>query len=293
MFSAFFGNYLLNKGIVTGEQLSQVLENQRIIRLKLGMLAINAGYMNARQVDEIHELQALKDKRFGDLAIEKGYLTSVQLDALLKQQKSEHLLLAQALIDDGLITIEGFEKEINNYKKEHGLTDEQLDALKHNNVEMVVHAFLAFGESTLSKHYSDYVTLFLKNMIRFIDADLRIDRVEKIDTIQLPHLVRQTITGDARIFTGLSGEELPFITLAGRYADEHFDKIDEYPIDAAGEFLNFHNGLFTVNLSDEGIEMTLDVQSYLEDSTLTPTHHLYHIPIYTSFGVIDLIIGQL
>jgi hypothetical protein len=293
MFSAFFGHYLLNKEIVTAEQLSNVLESQKQVRLKLGMLAINSAFMNADQVNEVHDEQARYDKRFGDIAIEKGYLTDSQLSELLKEQKSEHLLLAQALIDDNLMSMAQFEIEIKNYIKEYSLTDEQFDALKNNNVDMIVHAFLAFEEGTQSKYYSDYVALFLKNLIRFIDADIRIDRVEKIDTLHLEHLVRQSVIGETTFFTAIAGDVKPFIALAGQYADEVFTDVNDYAIDAAGEFLNLHNGLFTVNMSNEGTEMTLDIQSYLEDVTLTPAGHLYRVPIYTSFGAIDIIIGKL
>lgn len=293
MFSAFFGNYLLNIGLVKPKQLSQILEKQSKTRLKLGMLAINSGYLNAEKVNELHELQASKDMRFGDLAISKGYLTSEQLDELLKQQKLEHLILAQTLIDDDIMTMDVFESAIATYKEAHQLSDEQFEALKENNVEMIVHAFIAFEGAESSKIYSDYVALFLKNIIRFIDSNIRIDRVEKVDALTYDHLVRQSILGDPNLFTAIGANEKAFIALASKYAEEDFDAIDDYPIDAVGEFLNLHNGLFTVNMSNTGVELKLDIQSYIESPTLNPSNQLYMVPIYTSIGTINLIIGQL
>ncbi len=191
------------------------------------------------------------------------------------------------------MTMETFESEIVAYKEACELTDEQFEGLKSNNVDMIVRAFIAFDDSVLTKHYGDYVALFLKNLIRFIDGNIRIDRVSKVQNDSFDHMVRQTITGEENIFTGLACDEKTFLSLAGRYADEKFKAVEEYPIDAAGEFLNLHNGLFTVNMSNEGVEMTIDIQSYIDAPTLNPSKDLYKVPVYTSIGTINIIIGQL
>ena len=293
MFSAFFGNYLLNKGIVTAQQLSKVLENQKEIRLKLGTLAINDGFMTSNQVETVHDIQGREDRRFGEIAIEKGYITEEQLNSLLKQQQSEHLLLAQALMDENIITMDRFEEELNTYKKEFSLNDEEFEALKNNDVDMIVRAFVAFEDTNLTQIYIDYVSLFLKNMIRFIDPNIRIDRVIKVDNFNAIHMVKQSIKGEQEIFTGIFAEEEPFLSLAGIYAEEKFDEVDDFAKDAAGEFLNLHNGIFVVNLSNDGVEMNLNIQEYVRDVKITTEKNLYQIPIYTSNGVIDILVGEL
>ena len=54
MFSQFFGNYLLNKGLVSPEWLDDALSKQKDTRLKRGVLAVDAGIMTAAQVDMVH-----------------------------------------------------------------------------------------------------------------------------------------------------------------------------------------------------------------------------------------------
>ncbi|PKM52577.1 MAG: hypothetical protein CVV02_00125 [Firmicutes bacterium HGW-Firmicutes-7] len=292
MFSAFFGNYILNKGLVSAEDLSKVLKNQKETRLKLGVLAINAGFMNAIQVQEIHELQAKMDKRFGELAIEKNYLSKEQLDLILKQQKSEHLILAQALIDENLMSMSTFEKELVEYKSTHSLTDEQFDALKDGNVDIVVNTFLSFEEDhEMSNYYRDYVSLLFKNIIRFIDSDVRIEAAEAISSMQSPYMFTQKITGETQLVTSIVGDSETLITFAGKYADETFTTMDAYAKDSIGEFLNLHNGLFTVNMSNRGIELDLTVQACQENTTLKADKVFYRIPFYLSFGEFDLVIG--
>ncbi len=293
MFSAFFGHYLLNEKLVSAEQLSSALEAQDKIRLKLGTLAINAGYMTGEQVEMVHQQQISQDKRFGDLAIEAGFLDEDKLTELLGQQKSEHLMLAQALVDLDILSSVEFEKHLLSYKEKHGLSDEAFEALKNNNIDMIVHAFLAFEDKELSNLYSDYVSLFLKNMMRFIDGHIRIDRVEKVSIVDYDHMVHQSVLHTSNIFTGIAGDAQTLMQLAGRYADEDFTEFGEYPIDATGEFLNLNNGLFIVNKSDEGLELAIDIQAYVESPHLKPYHSLYKIPIFTSFGTLFLLLGQL
>jgi len=293
MFSAFFGHYLLNKGVVTASQLSTVLEKQSQVRLKLGTLAINDGFMTATQVDEVHELQAAMDKRFGEIAMDKGYLNEPQLMHLLKQQKAENLLLAQALIDEDIMTMTEFETEINAYKKAHSLSDEQFGALKEGNVEIAIKAFVAFEKDDQNR-YDQYLSLFLKNFIRFIDLNVSVDRVQKISTVTLKNVFHQQIKDEQHTYiSAIAGEDDAILSFASKYVDEVFTEMAEYPIDAIGEFLNLHNGLFTVNMSNEGTELELTVQEYGTDYTISSSKNLYQIPLYTIFGTINLIIGQI
>lgn len=292
MFSAFFGNYLLNKGVVTSQELSKVLDNQKQIRLKLGVLAINSGYMSVEQVEEVHELQASMDRRFGEIATMKGYITDEQVGDLLTQQKSEHLILAQALIDDGIMDMTTFQEEIELYKLAHGLNDDQFEAIKKGDVDVVMTAFLAFEKTGMSKFYIDFVTLFVKNIIRFVDTNVYVNRVEKVDSIAYKHFFKQDIKGKETMFTGYSADTNALLDIASKHAEEEFSELDEYPLDSANEFLNLTNGLFIVNMSDEGEEMELTVQEHITNASLSVKEVMYRIPINIPSGTIYLHVGQ-
>jgi len=291
MFSAFFGHYLLNKGVVTKEELTSVLDQQKNVRLMLGVLAINAGYMTAKQVDEVHYLQNLKDLRFGEIAVSKEYLTNDQLLVLLGQQKSEHLILAQTLIDNGIMTMTSFEQEILLYKIAHGLDDNQFEAIKKGDVDVVMTAFLAFEKTGLSDFYIDFVTLFVKNIIRFIDRNVYIDRVERVESILEKHLFQQDIVGKEHIFTAYTGDEAAILDIASKHAEETFVEVDDYAIDSACEFINLTNGLFVVNESDKGNELSLTIQKYVKNASIPENKKMYRIPIHITKGIIHLYIG--
>ena len=72
MFGHFFGNYLVKNGVITEEQLQEVLEIQKTSRVKMGLIAVSEKMLTARQTYEINMLQVTLDKRFGDIAVEKG-----------------------------------------------------------------------------------------------------------------------------------------------------------------------------------------------------------------------------
>ena len=292
MFSAFFGHYLLEKGIVTAKQLNKALNIQDHSHLKIGTLAISTGYLTANQVEELHMAQLTCDKRFGELAIEADYMTEKQLDELLATQKSESLLLAQVLVDMDILTYEEYEQHVLAYQKEHTLTDADMKSLENNDAEHITNTFLHFDDNN-SDHYHKYVTLFLNNFCRFIDTHVRLDGAQAVDRSDYEQLIRQSIDGESPIFTAIAGDTYDIIQFAGRYANERFECFGEYPVDATGEFLNLTNGLFLVNLSNEGTECSIDIQTHIESPILNPYRPLYDIPIHSDFGTVHLILGQL
>lgn len=71
MYTQFFGNYLLEKDIITTEQLLDALQEQSKVHLKLGTLAIHEGYMTAGEVDNIIIMQTHQDKNLENLPLKK------------------------------------------------------------------------------------------------------------------------------------------------------------------------------------------------------------------------------
>ena len=67
MYTQFLGNYLLQKGIVTQEQLFDAMARLSQTHIKLGTIAIHEGLMTANEVDECLYVQTREDKRFGEI----------------------------------------------------------------------------------------------------------------------------------------------------------------------------------------------------------------------------------
>lgn len=264
MFSQYFGHYLLNRGLITNEQLQDVLEYQEAVHVKFGVIAVDKGLMTSNQVNEVHEKQKQMDKRFGEIAIELGYLTEEQVEELISHQKQGHLYLAQALIDRGYMTMDEFSSALNDYKKEYSLSTEKFEEIQSGNIDALVENILTKDHKEIREQYGDYISLFAKNMIRFIDRQTFL----KISNEEVHHskwFVSQEITGSAPLFTAIAADDQSLLHIASNYAEENLTEIDELAKDAFSEFLNLHNGIYLVNMSNWGTELSMNPQKFQEN----------------------------
>lgn len=292
MFAQFFGSYLLNNGLVTASQLSKALEKKKNTKIKLGVLAIDAKLMTAQQVEDVHQKQATVDKRFGDLAVEMGYISKDDVEKLIASQPSDYLLLGQTLVNDGALTNEQFESAINDYKTKHSLSDDEISDDKNTKLSHIISEFYHFETAKNAKAYTAYLNLLFKNIIRFIGDDFTPLESSVVRSFDANYYVTQCVSGNLNCSTGVEAEEYQYLKFAGRFAQEEITCPDEYAHAAVGEFLNLHNGLFTVNLSNEfGVELNLEPQEYLENKTVAFENSAFCIPISFSFGIINFIIS--
>lgn len=289
MFNKYFGNYILAKKVVTAEQLKEVLEQQQSARVKLGVLAIESGYMTAFQVNRVHKLQVMQDKRFGEIAISEGILTEEQLTELLSKQKTSQIMLGQILVDNKLLSYEEYESLLNQYKKDSGFSDGEIEILKSNNTDEIVTLFLKMEKTEKVEIFSEYIELFIRNIIRFIDIDVIIDSPYIADEFSYEHYASQEITGDYSIQTGIAADSAVFAKFAGIYAEEELTSVDELAKDAIGEFMNSLNGLFVSNLYHNEMNFDLRPQTYDGNGAVVFNEQLFVLPCELSFGKINLI----
>ena len=292
MFTQLFGNYLLNKGLVSSAQLSQALEAQKKTRVKLGVLAINAGYMTAAQVDEAHAEQQRADKRFGDICVEKGFLSAAQVDELLGKQGQAHLQLGQALVDSGAMTNTSFADALSAYKAENSLSDVDFNDKSGSKVDELIAKLYSFEGEERSVMLTEYVTLLFKNLIRFIGDDFTPLAPEKIPSARVSFCAEQRICGGGfDCLTAFDASEQGYIAFASRFAGETLSDSDEMTDAANGEFLNLHDGLYAVNVSDEySAIVNIDPQEYGRDITFKG--NVRRISLVYPFGTVNFSVIQ-
>lgn len=294
MFTQFFGNYLLNQNLVTPEQLIDGLQAKNNTRMKLGVLAINAGYMTASQVEMVHMKQSTMDKRFGDIAIECGFVTSEQIDELLSQQPQGYLLLGQAFVDKGYMTNAQFEDAIRTYKEKNSLTDSDLNEGEDSKSDVMIDSLINLSDMPNSGLYKQYIVLMMNNLIRFTGDDYTpLEPEFKIDSNSEVYITTQDITGEFNVKTALIADEKTLIDFACRYAGEELTEMNEYVDAAACDFMNLHNGLFTVNVSNEHeIELKLTPPSTVKGINAEDMNDIIILPIQYPFGIIKFLITK-
>ena len=287
MFSQYFGQYLLKKEYLTSEQLKTALEYQQSVRLKLGILAVNAGFMNSQQAKLVHEMQSKFDKRFGELAVESGYLKEEQVEELLSSQSFGYLLLAQALIDKNYISLEKFEESIHEYKEEYNISESQFLALQSDDVDEIINVYVNVEDDKFGLEIKHYISLFMRNIIRFIDSEVYTNEIVKVEEYKTKCAVTQNIKSSINLQTYINAEENVFVKLASRFADEELSSVDEMAKDSVGEFLNLNNGLYLVGMSNVGIELDMESQLVVFEKTISSS---FVLPIELPFGKIELIL---
>lgn len=292
MFTQLFASYLLNKKLITPEQLKDALDYQKTVHVKLGVMAVNSSFMTAEDVNKVHKMQCKVDKKFGELAIEMGFLDEKKLEILLATQKSDYLLLGQTLIEKEYMTLEEFDQSLSNYKEDHNLTDEKFNSLQNENIDEIISILYNFNGSSSNHTYKNYLSLLLRNIIRFIDSNFRPLDIVPITNYSLQCSVSQRITGDVSFNTYISTDEETFISFAEKFAKESYSINNEYVQAAVGEFLNLVNGIYLVNMSNDDIELELTPQGIVSDSTLSDLSEAFCIPLVFSFGIVDIIVSK-
>lgn len=288
MLNQYFGQYLLNKGILTPTQYYDVLRHEKSTRVKLGILAINAGFMTAAQVGKVHNLQRVQDKKFGELAVEQGYLSDAQVGQLLDSQSQGHLAMIQTIADKSYLTLNAIETALADFRAEYGRLDAALVSYNPIDEDAVIRSCIDLSQAGGRADYLyQYVNLLLRNILRFLNEAAVILPTSADGDKSAEWVASQTITGETAFSVNLCMNETVLLAIASRFNNEPLSLANELAIDSIGEFLNVHNGVFCGNLSENGIRSDLQAQVVRRDSTNTVRD--LEVPIGTSFGRFDLV----
>ncbi len=119
MFGKFFGQYLIERRMVTPTGLAKALAGQTRKNLPLGALALERGVLTPEEVEAVLDRQLATDAPFGETAVALGVLTATELDGLVRVQMREHLYLGQALVDTGILPPAALARELQAFHQEN------------------------------------------------------------------------------------------------------------------------------------------------------------------------------
>lgn len=269
------GRYFLNRGWLSIEQVCTVMENRENARVKLETLAIAFGFMTPQQVRRTLSLQAMLEQRFGAAAVEAGYLTQSQADRLLDWPENANLNFCQAVLDFGYMTLDELDAALKELRATAG------------NAELMP-VFSEEARDPLFAIYVQYARFFLRLAAENLGAQaLELRRDAALSEVRL-RLFWQRFKGRAVFCAGFAAAEPTLLALAHRFSHEAMPNFDALAVDSVKEFLNLHNGLFAVHLSNEGLEVDLEPVEMLEDAVLAKET----IVVRTEFGDIALALAD-
>ncbi|MBT1075873.1 chemotaxis protein CheX [Geobacter grbiciae] len=112
----FFGQFLVEKGVVSREILLQAIELQESVNLSFGATSLAMGILTEADIERVHNAQRIEDLRFGDMAVKLGLLTSEQMMQVLARQKNTHLYIGEALVKVGSFQADELPKYLEEFK---------------------------------------------------------------------------------------------------------------------------------------------------------------------------------
>lgn len=286
MVSSIVGNYLMEKGFLTGEQFRDILNEQQKVRVKLGLIAVAEGLMTQEEADRVNQLQAVMDRRFGDIAVEKGYLTEGQVNSLLKKQGNAYLAFAQAMENQQLMTIEQLEQILLDYRCENNFTASDMDALKSDDVDSILPLFLPVD----SEAYYGIAGTAVRTLMRLVDTGLYPDKAYIMQKTEDENGALQKVEGEKGFVSALGGKGNALQFTASVFGQEEFASVDEDALDAIGELLNCINGLYVSECKD-GSSLELMPPSFKTGIQGFESRKMLVLPIHIKNDCVDLMIA--
>lgn len=273
MVEHILGNYLVESGKITKEQLCDVIAGQDSVRVKLGLIAVSEGMMTIRQAEEVNLLQTIKDKRFGDIAVEEGYLTEEQLEKLLKKQGSAYLVFVQTLVDAGYVTMEDMDWLLDDFRKVNNYSISDLEDIKSDEPDRILPHLLPDE----AQEYCGAIGMIVRTIIRLVDRHAYVGRAAMVDSLPTEGIALQKLEGATSIVDCLAERNGALLKLCSIFGQEAFTVLDINALDAAGELLNCANGMFVSELSRQGRFMELTPPEFITSDKVV---NVCRIPVF-------------
>ena len=287
MLASIIGNYLVTNGSITTEQQTMLMDELKMVRVKLGLIAVAEGMMTKEQADKVNHIQAIKDMRFGDIAVSEGFLTDAQVQTLLKLQGNPYLSLAQALENLNIMNIDKLNECLKAYANDYGISTSGIEDLKSDDIERILPLFIPADAA----EYNEIACIALKTIMRCVDSDVYPSTATLADKLDVNKIALQEIDGTMPVTLGLAGADNDLLSIASIFGKEDFECVDMDALDACAELCNCINGLYASALSQKGVTMELLAPEFSDDTNGITGDEMFILPITVCGQTSNLVIS--
>jgi CheY-specific phosphatase CheX len=238
----FFGQFLVEKNIVTMEALLRAIDLQDQKNLKLGEMAVSMGYITQSDIQRAHNAQMSKDMKLGDLLVEMGFLTINQLNDVITRQKNTHLYIGEALVEVGAIAGEMIQQHLSDFKADQA-------QYVSDKIELP-------GSISNSTIWEMTVDLTYKMITRVLDLQFRPGKNSLVTTIDTNFMMAgMDFSGDveARYLISVSSELQKAVARAVLREESVENEPSEVLEDTVMEFVNVVCGNVAAKASQMGV----------------------------------------
>jgi CheY-specific phosphatase CheX len=243
----FFGQFLVEQGIVSGEALLNAIELQDKNNLKLGEMAVAMGLITPADIQRAHNAQMSKDMKLGDMLVDLGLLSLDQLNDIITRQKNTHLYIGEALVQVGAVTNDELQKHLDAFKADQA-------QYVSNGIELPI-------TSDHQKIWEMTADLTYKMVTRVLDLQFRPGKCTLATSIS-PNfmLAAMDFSGDVTARYLISVSEGLQKTIAKAILSE--ESVDSEPVevleDTVMEFVNVVCGNVAAKASQMGVIMNIN-----------------------------------
>jgi CheY-specific phosphatase CheX len=227
----FFGQFLIDQGVVDSDQIRAALQLMDEENRSLGELAEAGGILTAEESAKVNAQQRYCDMPFGDLAVEMGLLSDEQVEYLVGFQDQTRLRIGQALVRLSFLPNERLLKLLVRFETEQTL-------FRIGNVALPDGLY----GNTLA---AAVLNLIPKLMVRVAHVGVRVGKGQAVSEIpDYPIRISVSVMGDVGLLICLLCDEDFSLHLAGTTAGLEGARLEaarQNPVllaDGVGEFLN-------------------------------------------------------
>ena len=153
-----------------------------------------------------------------------------------------------------------------------------------------------FATLDASNFVKTYIEKLVYNILTYVNDKISLGTIEITDNYVAKNELSQNITGCPSAFSSVDGATSALIAFAEEYSHLGVTDLDMLCKEVIVDFLNLHNGLFVVKLSQDNIcELSLDAPK--QDGSYTIDNTTYKsitvIPIIFSYGTIKFLLCEI
>jgi len=243
----FFGQYLLEKNLISAEQLIAALQVQEDKNYRFGDYARAKGFLSDADVMKLQAEQRRTDNKIGEIAVSLGLLTEKQVEEILTMQENDHIYLGEALRQNGFISHEQLYQELELFR------DDQRDFIAG-----VVSVPGEMKEQDIVKSAVDLTRKMFKR-IAFVEAKPGFGEPFRGEPEENYALVTVHFHGAAEMDYVLSvTRETAIAVASGLIEEDASGEPDDILVDSVKEFCNITCGSVMARIAKRGKRLHIE-----------------------------------
>ena len=249
----FFGQFLLERGVLNRDQLLEAISYQENHNLRFGQYAQRKGYLTEADVERLNEEQKTADMLIGELAVKLGMLETYQVEEILTMQKNDHVQIGRVLVMKGFLDDAGLQRELDAFKEDQRpyATDKIVVPPEIKNAELV----------------ADIVDITLKMMQRIAGIEAKADDGTLInsDPDEKYSAVSITFSGGLNCdFVIMADEDASRAMAASILGEDASAEDREMIVDGVKEFANVVCGNILARMAQRGKSVEITIPHIME-----------------------------